>query len=208
MTTFEKTQLKTLLWKEWRQLAPVVYMSGLVIGICVAIPFFVSEAKRGDTLSFGSMFASLLACFGTGVVSYGIEFSDRTNRYLATRPVLFRQVFFVKIALGLLVVWSFAFIAWAAVVLFNTGPIITYLFRPTSPFNHWWAYGPLVFAAVQFIILLVDPMVPSLILAIAGGLLALFFCPAFSPLSLIGICLVLLGGSYYLARWRMRGEGW
>jgi hypothetical protein len=207
MTDFEKTQLKTLLWKEWRQINAVAYMGLFVIVIMTLMPWFLERAgKMWEGFAFGTLMASLLACFGAGVVSYGMEFNDRTQAYLSTRPVSHRQRFWAKMGVGLAVVWFFNLLAlnpFSRTTLFD-------LFKATEPgLGVCAGLTTLVYLTVQFFILLIPPMVPALIFAISAGMWGISLALVLAePLSIWAASIVLGFLTYFLSRWRLRGPGW
>jgi len=212
MTGLAKTQLKTILWKEWRQASDLFYLAVAILVGTAMLPFFALPGSgfealfRRDFVCAGAALATVLTCLGLGVVGYGIEFNDRTAAYLATRPLSHNQVFFTKIGLGLLISMTVAFFAWVLVTVFadtvrteGTHSVLR------EWFTHWWAVAPSVYLAVQSTVLLVRPMIPSLIAACTIGLLALYVS-FHSPVWVLAPAWFLLGwASYLLARDRMHG---
>lgn len=197
MTPFEKQQIRTLVWKEWRQVRVVI---GLAVAIFVILPLMPlwSTIKAKDAFYMSTVIAFLLLSFGLGVVPYGMELNDHTNAYLITRPVEHKKVFWVKFLWSLIPVWSLALMG--AIQMVITGQELM---------NPWrLIFTPMVFLAVQFFILLIPPMVPALILSISAGLLAVWYL-TIAPVSLLVVlCVLLPVGSYVLAGKRMRGQGW
>lgn len=97
MTELEKLQLKTLLWKEWKQVRVFVALAVFIIVAFGGMAVF-DEIDLIDTLPGGAMMASVLTTLGLGVLAYGLEINEKTVSYLATRPVTHPQVFLVKVS--------------------------------------------------------------------------------------------------------------
>jgi hypothetical protein len=198
MTPFEKQQIRTLVWKEWRQVRMVVGMAVLILVIMPLMPLW-SPIQIQDAFYTGTAIAFLMLSFGLGVVPYGMELNDHTNAYLITRPVDHWKVFMVKLLLSLVPVWILALIGGIQLAIGN---------HP-GEMNPWrLIFAPMIFLAVQFFILLIPPMVPALILSVSAGLLAVWYLMIAPALLLPVLCSLFLAGSYMLAGKRMRGPGW
>jgi hypothetical protein len=204
MTPFEKQQLQQLIWKEGRQVGGVL---GLAVGINVfaaSLPLW-TEVSWLDALTTGPVCALFIASFGLGVVSYGLELNDHTQAYLTTRPIAHWKVFLIKL------LWTLIPISLLALL---TG-ICWEGSSHQGPGSHerplefgFWILFPLVPLSIEFVILLIRPMIPSLIFAISVGIGFLWLL-RFNPwwLALLFGCLFLVG-NFYMSRYRMRGEGW
>ncbi len=198
MTPFEKQQIRTLVWKEWRQVRAVIGMGMGIIILFLLMPVW-SPMKLGDAIYMGTVMALLLLSFGLGVVPYGMELNDHTNAYLITRPVEHWKVFVVKLLWSLFPVWILAFLM-----------VLCFLISGQQIHISLWrmVFAPMVFLSVQFFILLIQPMVPSLILSISAGLLSIW-CVRTTPWPLLVVlCGLFVVGSYMLAGNRMRRPGW
>jgi hypothetical protein len=210
MTELEKLQIKTLLWKEWKQVRVFVALAVFIIVAFGGMAVF-DEIDLIDTLPGGAVMASVLTTLGLGVLAYGLEINEKTVSYLATRPVTHPQVFLVKVSLCLVVAWGIAFVAWF--LCWWMGP---QLFTLKSPwFNEdavrfiarWWLYVPLAYLTVMVAVLAIRPIVPSLIVSITAGLGA-FYLGAVSPIwTLLLVCPLLLVAAYLLASKRLHSEG-
>jgi ABC-type transport system involved in multi-copper enzyme maturation permease subunit len=202
--------MRTLIWKEWRQVRALFFMAIAILVGTALLPFTVladpgfSILLRRDFVCAGAALASVLTCLGLGVIGYGLEFSDRTAAYLATRPVTHNQIFLIKVGMGLLACLVVAFFAWVLVAITASTPIAH---RPESElrewFARWWLVAPTVFFAVQTTVLLIRPMVPALIVASTVGILALYASLAASWWILIPLWAVLVAVSRSLASARL-----
>ena len=198
MTPFEKQQIRTLVWKEWRQVRAVIFMAVGILVLMMLIPMW-SPIRVKDSFYMGTGMALLMLSFGLGVVPYGMELNDHTHAYLITRPVDHWKVFVVKLLWSLVPVWSLALI----------GGIQLAIGDHPGEMNPWrLIFAPMIFLAVQFFILLIPPMVPALILSVSAGLLAVWYLMIAPALLLPVLCGLFLAGSYILAGRRMRGPGW
>ncbi len=189
MTPFEKQQIRTLVWKEWRQVRAVIGMAGGIFVLSLFMPLW-SHMTIQQTFSLGTGMSFLMLSFGLGVVSYGMELNDHTNAYLITRPVEHWKVFMVKLLWSLVPVWIMAFL--------NAIDCISWRVL----------FAPAALLSVQFFILLIPPMVPALILSVSAGLLAVWYMKIVPMPLLLVLCCLFLAGSYKLAGRRMRGPGW
>ncbi|MCG3198381.1 MAG: hypothetical protein HUU16_00650 [Candidatus Omnitrophica bacterium] len=212
MTDFEKQQIRNLLWKEWRAIRDVVILClALVVSPCfLAILFW--ESRVLDLILAFLPTASVLACIGLGIQSYGLEFNERTSAYLCTRPISHTRVFLVKALIGLSGAWAVGIAA-----ALQAGGIAGFLAYQSKPIEgvqwliewqiHWLFIAPATFLLVQVMMLLIPPMVPALIASIAVGLLTpqVMMGKPTVVLPLMPVLLVGLGFlCYHLARWRMR----
>jgi hypothetical protein len=210
MTELERLQMRTLIWKEWRQVRALFFMAIAILVGTALLPFTLladpnfSILLRRDFVCAGAALASVLTCLGLGVIGYGLEFSDRTASYLATRPVTHNQVFLVKVGTGLLACLVVAFFAWVLVVATADTSMAG---KPESDlrqwFVRWWLVAPTVFLAAQTTVLLIRPMVPALILASTVGILALYASLAASWWMLMPLWVVLVAASRFLASARL-----
>ena len=200
MTEFEWTQLKTLLWKEWRQVRGLFLM---VLAILAGGPLYLAwvEGITQDTDSFlVGLFqiAAFLGALGFGVLSYGLEFNDHTDQYLATRPLAHPRTFLVKAGLGLALSAAVGLVASIATLLVARmmNQEWTYIAGEIAPY--WWLLGPCIYLAVMTAILAIPPIIPSLIAAclIALGMVAMSMKIWALPVLLAPVFLFL---SYQLA---------
>ncbi|MCA9413280.1 MAG: hypothetical protein KC944_18850 [Candidatus Omnitrophica bacterium] len=200
MTEFEWTQLRTLLWKEWRQVRGLFFM---VLAILAGGPLYLAwvEGITQDTDSFlVGLFqiAAFLGALGFGVLSYGLEFNDHTDQYLATRPLAHPRTFLVKTGLGLALSAAVGLVASIATLLVARmmNQEWTYIAGEIAPY--WWILGPCIYLAVMTAILAIPPIIPSLIAAclIALGMVAMSMKIWALPVLLAPVFLFL---SYQLA---------
>lgn len=205
MTELEKMQIKTLLWKEWKQVRVFVALAIFILvgfsGIAV-----LDTIDLKETLSAGALIASVLTTIGLGVLSYGLEINEKTVSYLATRPVGHPQVFWSKVGLSLAVGWGVvlgSLIAWG---MLEPGSFYEHM-EDSHPFIlRSWLFVPSIYLTVLFFILAIRPIVPSLIVAISFGLMAFFGCAATPLWIVIPLCLLMLGACYFLARIRLHSD--
>jgi hypothetical protein len=210
MTELEKLQIKTLLWKEWKQVRVFVALAVFII-VAFGMMAVFDEIDLIDTLPGGAVMASVLTTLGLGVLAYGLEINEKTVSYLATRPVTHPQVFLVKVSLCLAVAWSVAFVAW--ILCWWMGPQVFTL--KSAWFDEsvdlfvarWWLYVPLAYLTVMFAVLAIRPIVPSLIVSISAGLGALYLAAVAPVWTLLLACPLLLLAAYLLASNRLHTEG-
>lgn len=199
MTEFEWIQLRTLLWKEWRQVRGLFFM---ILAILVVGPLYLAwvEGITRDTENFMVMLfqiAAFLGALGFGVLSYGLEFNDRTDQYLATRPLAHPRTFLVKVGLGLALSFVVGLVASAAalIVARMMNQEWTYIAGEIAPY--WWVLAPCIYLAVLTAVLAVPPIVPSLI---AACLIALAMVAAATK---IGVLPLLLAPLFLFLSYRL-----
>lgn len=210
MTELERLQMRTLIWKEWRQVRALFFMAIAILVGSALLPFTVladpafSVLQRRDFVCAGAALASVLTCLGLGVIGYGLEFSDKTAAYLATRPVSHNQIFFIKAGMGLIACLVVALFAWILVFVTADSSLAR---RPESEirewFARWWLVAPTVFLAVQTTVLLIRPLIPALIVATTVGILALYASLAASWWVLLPMWVGLVALSRFLASARL-----
>lgn len=200
MTEFEWTQLRTLLWKEWRQVRGLFLM---VLAILVLGPLFLawSQGITRDTDSFLVVLFQIMAFLGAlgfGVLSYGLEFNDHTDQYLATRPLAHPRTFLVKILLGAGLSAGLGFFATLSTLLVARVADEQWAYLAGSLAPYWLVLGPCIYLAVMTAILAIPPIIPSLIAAclIALAMVAAAMKVGMLPLLLAPLFLYL---SYRLA---------
>lgn len=211
MTELEKLQIKTLLWKEWKQVRVFVALAVFIIAAFGGMAVF-DEIDFFPSLVSGGMAASVLSILGLGVLSYGLEINEKTVGYLATRPVTHPQIFFVKVCLCLAVAWGMVFVTWMFCLMMTPQDS---LLRGGVMFGHgvdylilrWFLFVPLAYLTVMISVLAIRPIVPSLIVSISAGLVALYL-GAIAPIwTLLIACPLLLLAAYLLASNRLHSEG-
>lgn len=201
MTEFEWTQLRTLLWKEWRQVRGLFFM---VLAILVGGPLYlawvagIGQASLVILMTF-LQFSLLMGAIGFGVLSYGLEFNENTDQYLATRPLAHSRTFIVKVGLGLVLSMAISFIANSEVaILAHVSNLDVNLALEPDPSLPLWLLSPCIYLAVMTAILAIPPIIPSLIAAclIALAMVAAAMKVGILPLLLAPVFLYL---SYRLA---------
>ncbi|MCA9428682.1 MAG: hypothetical protein KC994_26625, partial [Candidatus Omnitrophica bacterium] len=175
----------------------------MVLAILAGGPLYLAwvEGITQDTDSFlVGLFqiAAFLGALGFGVLSYGLEFNDHTDQYLATRPLAHPRTFLVKAGLGLALSAAVGLVASIATLLVARmmNQEWTYIAGEIAPY--WWLLGPCIYLAVMTAILAIPPIIPSLIAAclIALGMVAVAMKVGALPILLAPLFLFL---SYRLA---------
>lgn len=140
--------------------------------------------------------AAFLGALGFGVLSYGLEFNDHTDQYLATRPLAHPRTFLVKVGLGLALSAVVGVVGAAATLI--VARMVNYPWTAGEIAPFWWLLGPCIYLAVMTAILAIPPIIPSLI---AACLIALAMVAAAVKMGILPLLLapVFLYMSYRLA---------
>ena len=203
MNKINGKQIKTLLWKEYRQIRIIILLPAILLSIPYMIKiynhtFYIKNLQIGM-----GMMATFLTCFLAGGICYGMEFWGHTRSYLSTRPVSAITVFLIKIIMGLVLCYGVAIISVSLSSLGELGKMredlpIDYL----NILNSWWITVPAVFLASLIASMLVPLQFTSIILAFFASIISLQIVELNLPLSIL-IIMIMVVLAWVLAVTRM-----
>jgi len=129
--------MRGLVWKETRQILPLVWMLLSVTALLLLIHSLTTESDRYAQAFLGALAPFILPAFlaaGSGAILIGQEKETRTLRWTAGLPIEPRDVYWAKMivsVIGLLVMWVGCLVLSSALGLdWRTGVFQTFLADP------------------------------------------------------------------------------
>jgi len=139
--------LKRLCWKEYRQLLPLIVMLA-AIGLIMQLLFLLSDSPSEQIETHHLVLVGLPGLFaaGVGALLVGQERDTRTLFWMASLPILRKDIIYVKFlagVVGLLAVWMISFLLYLVSYGLSNG---RFVFR-TEP-DVWFSFLYSVFLLV------------------------------------------------------------